>query len=63
MSLQAVNEVLQVLGQDGRQAVPCPSWHYQEPGGEAHPSDRQLPLREALIRCYDLRSAYIGASA
>jgi len=54
-----VEEVLSVLGQAGQQQVPCPSWHYQDQGNEAQPSEivqnRQLPLLEALIKCYDLR--------
>ena len=58
---QAVDEVLEVMGQDGAQQVPCPSWHYQDQGSQAQPSGndstRQLPLAEALTKCYDLRSA------
>ena len=59
--LQAVDEVLQVLGQNGAQQVACPSWHYQDQGKQAQPSGsesaQQLPLSEALTKCYDLRSA------
>ena len=59
--MQAVEEVLQVLGQDGMQQVPCPSWHYQDQGNHAQPSGGdlplQLPLSEALTKCYDLRLA------
>ena len=59
---QAVDELLQVIGQDGALQVPCPSWHYQDQGSQAQPSPsddstRQLPLAEALTKCYDLRSA------
>lgn len=58
-----MDEVLQVLGQDGAQQVPCPSWHYQDQGSQAQPSGgdsaRQLPLAEALTKCYDLRSGNI----
>lgn len=55
---QAVEEFLQVLGQEGQQQVPCPSWHYQDHDDHAQSSDipRQLPLQEALVKCYDLRS-------
>ncbi len=47
-----------MLGQEGQQQVPCPSWHYQDHDDQAQPSDipRQLPLQEALVKCYDLRS-------
>lgn len=64
--LQAVEEVLQVLGQDGLHQVPCPSWHYQDQGNHAQPSGgdlpQQLPLSEALTKCYDLRSASLSSS-
>ncbi|KAA6425116.1 MAG: sulfite reductase (NADPH) alpha-component [Trebouxia sp. A1-2] len=55
---QAVEELLQVLGQEGQQKVPCPSWHYQDHDEQAPSPDipRQLPLQEALVKCYDLRS-------
>ncbi|KAL0048513.1 hypothetical protein WJX82_004898 [Trebouxia sp. C0006] len=55
---QAVEELLQVLGQEGHQQVSCPSWHYQDHDEQAQSSDipRQLPLQEALVKCYDLRS-------
>ena len=59
--VQAVKEVLHAMGQDAHQPVPCPSWHYQDKGSKEQPqdaaADRQLTLQEALIRCYDLRSA------
>lgn len=57
--MQAVEEVLQVLGQEGQQDVPCPTWHYQDQGQQAQPGSdqsRMLPLQEALVKCYDLRS-------
>lgn len=55
---QAVEELLQVLGQEGQQQVPCPSWHFQDHDDQAQSVDlpRQLPLQEALVKCYDLRS-------
>ncbi len=53
-----MEELLQVLGQEGQQQVPCPSWHYQDHDEQAQSADipRQLPLQEALVKCYDLRS-------
>lgn len=58
LAAQAVEELLQVLGQEGHQQVSCPSWHYQDHDEQAQSSDisRQLPLQEALVKCYDLRS-------
>ncbi|DBA90903.1 hypothetical protein WJX77_009914 [Trebouxia sp. C0004] len=55
---QAVTELLQVLGQDGQQQVPCPVWHYKDHDDQAKSPDspRQLPLQEALVKCYDLRT-------
>ncbi len=46
------------MGQEGQQQVPCPSWHYQDQDDQAQSADipRQLPLQEALVKCYDLRS-------
>lgn len=53
--MQAVGAVLEALGQEAGQEVPCPSWHYQEQlsDGAAQPS--RMPLQEALTKCYDLR--------
>ena len=64
--LQAVEEVLEVLGQDSAQQVPCPSWHYQDESSETQPSGNDqaqlLPLAEALTKCYDLRSGSLNPS-
>ena len=58
-----MEELLQVLGQEGQQQVPCPSWHFQDHDDQAQSVDlpRQLPLQEALVKCYDLRSSAISA--
>lgn len=56
---QAVEEVLQVLGQEAQQQVPCPSWHHQDQDdkGQSLDAPGQLPLQDALVKCYDLRYA------
>jgi hypothetical protein len=54
---QAVDELLAQLGADGQQAVPIPSWHYEESEAARQGySDTRMPLRQALLKCYDLRS-------
>ncbi|KAG2499912.1 hypothetical protein HYH03_002200 [Edaphochlamys debaryana] len=50
---KAVEELIRVMGASASEAVPVPSWHYEEPG--ASPGGT-LPLADALTRCYDLRS-------
>lgn len=49
---QAVDELLQVLGLAGAEAVACPGWHYADVEGT---TPQQLTLREVLTHCYDLR--------
>jgi len=64
---QAVDELLLVAGADGSMPVPTPSWHYaedEEEGGQpvAPPSAAgpgTMTLREALLKCYDLRWARV----
>lgn len=51
--LQYVDELLSALGADGSQQVPVPSWHYED--GEA-PAGGNMPLKQALAKCYDIRS-------
>jgi hypothetical protein len=51
--LQAVDELLAVLGADGGLLVKLPAWHYADPALPAGATS--LPLRDALARCYDLR--------
>ena len=51
--LQAVGELLEVLGADGSLLVQVPAWHYADPQLPAGATS--LPLRDALERCYDLR--------
>ena len=53
---QAVAAVLNALGQEGSQEVPCPSWHYQEQqASAAGVQSKQMQLQGALTKCYDLR--------
>ena len=55
---QAVDELLQLLGAPAEEKVPRPSWHFDD--GKAQ--SNQLPLREALAMCYDLRCASLFLS-
>lgn len=50
---QAVEELLGAMHVSGALMVPVPSWHYEEPTHEAPRA--QMPLQEALTKCYDLR--------
>ena len=54
--VQAVDELLYVLDLSPTQRVPVPSWHYQSPAEHKPSSD--MPLRDALACCYDLRFAF-----
>ena len=51
--LQAVEELLSVLGVDGGLLVRVPSWHYHDP--TLGDSTTTMPLHQALLRCFDLR--------
>jgi hypothetical protein len=51
--LQAVGELLEVMGAHGSLLVQVPAWHYADPQLPAGATS--LPLRDALERCYDLR--------
>ena len=53
--MQAVDELLSVLGVSGDDAVPAPSWHYV--AGETDGASDTMTLRDALIQCYDIRCA------
>jgi hypothetical protein len=51
--LQAVDELLAVLGASGDEQVPVPSWHYRTANADG--ADETMRLRDALIQCYDIR--------
>lgn len=51
--MQAADALIAQLGASASQRVPVPSWHYQEEG-EVY-ADGTMPLKDALIKCYDLR--------
>ncbi|KAK9832619.1 hypothetical protein WJX81_004423 [Elliptochloris bilobata] len=53
---QAVDELLAALGATGDERVPVPAWHYEEPRTLNARPDGNMPLREAFLKCYDLRS-------
>ncbi len=53
---QAVEDLLAVMGASATEAVPVPSWHYEEVDGGAVQGGT-MPLADALTRCYDLRCA------
>lgn len=59
----AVDELLQVMGISGDVQVPVPSWCYPGADGSYPGADgsslSDMPLRDALITCYDLRYALI----
>ena len=52
--LQAVDELLRLLGASAQEPVPRPTWHYDD--GKLPQLD-SMPLRVALAMCYDLRCA------
>jgi hypothetical protein len=52
LHVQAVEELLEVLGVPGDTQVLVPAWHYEE---AAPRQGAAMPLREALRLCYDLR--------
>ena len=58
--LQAVDELLRLLGASEQDPVPRPTWHYDD--GKL-PQLNGMPLREALAMCYDLRCALTSAHA
>ena len=50
--MQAVDELLAVIDARGDEPVPVPSW--QHGAGDAA-RDGAMPLRDALVQCYDIR--------
>ena len=59
--MQAVDELLRLLGASAEDPVPRPTWHYDD--GKLPQLDNSMPLREALAMCYDLRCALMSAHA
>ena len=53
--VQAAEELLAALGARGDERVPVPSWHYEDAAPVDSRQDGRMPLREALLKCYDLR--------
>lgn len=55
--LQDVDDLLEALSEDGNQLVAIPSWHYSEVDDEGSPlyKEGRMSLREALVKCYDIR--------
>lgn len=53
--VQAAEELLAALGARGDERVPVPSWHYEDAAPVDSRQDGRMPLREALLTCYDLR--------
>lgn len=53
LNTQAVDELLEVMGVDGKLQVQVPCWHYDDAVLPANATS--MPLRDALARCYDLR--------
>jgi sulfite reductase (NADPH) flavoprotein alpha-component len=55
--LQAVSQLLEVLGAAGDTPVPVPSWHYEEPAERSRrlAGGADMQLQDALAACYDLR--------
>ena len=61
-SVQAVEDILRCINADGNLLVKTPSWHYLDPYLSNATSSRgqlnqssSITLRDALLRCYDLR--------
>ena len=57
--LQAVDELLAVMAAQRDEPVPIPSWHH---GAGNAATDGTMPLRDALIQCYDIRCHSIQES-
>lgn len=56
---EAVEEVVSHLNVDGGYSVPLPRWHYEDSSRKSDNS-HEIELREALSRCYDLRTPKRG---
>ena len=51
--IQAVDDLLAVLGASGGESVPVPSWQYST--ADTDGAADAMTLRDALIQCYDVR--------
>lgn len=50
-----MDELLEEIGAPGDMSVAVPSWHYEE---DQPRRSQQMPLQEALLKCYDLRQGH-----
>ena len=53
--MQAVDELLDVWGVSGGELVCIPKWHYEDPELADGKFGGMMQLRDALLRCYDIR--------